>query len=140
MTKLTKNFIMDRITELRLKRNVSERQMSRDLGHSPTYLSNLAANKGLPSLKVIVECCNYFGISVSDFFRDDAKKEPSADYLADRVKELFDQEDLVVLVKLLNAMDQASAKAVIGILRNYANGEMKPKKTEQLLSEKDNNK
>ena len=46
------------LAELREKRNISERQMSREMGHSPTYLSNLATYKGLPTMEVVMDCCN----------------------------------------------------------------------------------
>ena len=35
-------FVRDRITQLRLKKGVSEYQMSYDLGHSRSYVYNIA--------------------------------------------------------------------------------------------------
>ncbi len=113
---MDKDFILNRIAELREKRNISERQMSREMGHSPTYLSNLATYKGLPTMEVVMDCCNYFGISLSDFFQETLKTEPSSSW----IDELFDKEDQAELVRLLNAMDKKSAKALMDVLRKYA--------------------
>ena len=40
---MDKNFIGERISELRLKKNVSEYQMSYDLGHSRGYVNNISS-------------------------------------------------------------------------------------------------
>ena len=44
-------FIRNRITQLRLKKGVSEYQMSYDLGHSRGYIYNISSGKSLPHLK-----------------------------------------------------------------------------------------
>ena len=64
----TDDFIRERITSLRIKKGVSEMQMSREIGKSPTYLSAVMSNKGLPSLHTLIDICDYFGISLVDFF------------------------------------------------------------------------
>lgn len=64
----TDEYIRQRITSLRLKKNVSEMQMSREIGKSPTYLSAIMSNKGLPSLHTLIDICGYFNISLVDFF------------------------------------------------------------------------
>ena len=40
---MTEEFIRNRITELRLRRGVSEYQMSYDLGHSRGYVYNISS-------------------------------------------------------------------------------------------------
>ena len=45
---MTEEFIRNRITELRLRRGVSEYQMSYDLGHSRGYVYNISSGKALP--------------------------------------------------------------------------------------------
>ena len=42
---MTEEFIRNRITELRLRRGVSEYQMSYDLGHSRGYVYNISSGK-----------------------------------------------------------------------------------------------
>ena len=43
-------YIRDRITELRLKKNVSEYQMSTDLGQNKGYIQAISSGKALPSM------------------------------------------------------------------------------------------
>lgn len=44
------SFIRERISNLRLKKGVSEYKMSLDLGHSKSYIQSISSGKSLPSL------------------------------------------------------------------------------------------
>lgn len=55
-------FVRDRITQLRLKKGVSEYQMSYDLGHSRSYVYNISSGKSLPPMAEFLQICNYFDI------------------------------------------------------------------------------
>ena len=46
-------FVLQRISELRLQKGVSEKQMSREIGRSASYLSAMINNKSLPSLATL---------------------------------------------------------------------------------------
>jgi len=69
------SFIRNRISELRIQKNVSERSMSIDLGHSPSYIHSIVSGKALPSMTEFLYICKYFGISPKDFF-DDVTSNP----------------------------------------------------------------
>ena len=47
---MNEKFIADRITELRLKKNVSEYQMSLDLGRNKTYIQSITSGRNLPKM------------------------------------------------------------------------------------------
>ena len=64
---MTEEFIRNRITELRLRRGVSEYQMSYDLGHSRGYVYNISSGKALPPMKEFLAICDYFGITPQQF-------------------------------------------------------------------------
>lgn len=63
-------FVRDRITKLRLQKGVSEYKMSYDLGHSRGYINNISSGKALPSLSELFAICDYFGITVIEFFEN----------------------------------------------------------------------
>lgn len=65
---MDEQFIRDRISELRIQKNVSERSMSIDLGHSPSYIHSIVSGKALPSMSEFLYICEYFKISPKDFF------------------------------------------------------------------------
>lgn len=66
---MDERFISQRLTELRVQKNISERQMSLDLGHSPSYINGLATGK-MPSVPELLYICEYLGTTPSDFFNE----------------------------------------------------------------------
>lgn len=79
-------FIRDRITQLRLEKHVSEYKMSYDLGQSRSYIQSISSGRALPSLPMLLEICDYFGITPEEFFHEEAPSvSPVAvkDFLAD---------------------------------------------------------
>lgn len=64
-------FVRERITQLRLRKGVSEYKMSYDLGHSRGYINNISSGKSLPSMVEFFAICEYFGISPIEFFEGD---------------------------------------------------------------------
>lgn len=44
----------------RVKRNISARQMSKDLGQNDNYIANIENNISGPSLPMLVKICKYF--------------------------------------------------------------------------------
>ena len=62
------NFIRDRITELRMQKDVSEYKMSLDMGHSTSYIRSITSGKALPSMGEFLYMCEYFGIPPAEFF------------------------------------------------------------------------
>lgn len=68
---MDENFIRKRISILRIKKNVSERSMSLDLGHSPSYIHSIVSGKALPSMSEFLYICEYFEITPKQFFDEE---------------------------------------------------------------------
>lgn len=60
--------ILERITQLRLQKDISEKKISRDIGKTSAYLSSMNKNKSMPSLRTLITICEYLGVSLSEFF------------------------------------------------------------------------
>jgi len=69
-------FIRSRISELRLKKGVSEYKMSTDMGHSKSYIQSITSGRSMPSLPEFLFMCDYLGITPREFF-DDGIKNPA---------------------------------------------------------------
>ena len=61
-------FIPERITKLRMEHNVSEYQLSLDLGFSKGYIQAISSGNILPSLTALYKICDYFDITPEQFF------------------------------------------------------------------------
>ena len=90
-------FIRDRITQLRLKKGVSEYQMGYDLGHSRSYIYNISSGKSLPPMTEFLAICDYFQITPGQFF-DDSSENPSL--LQSAIEELrkLNDDDLMLIL------------------------------------------
>ena len=67
-----------RLTELRMERNVSAREMSISLGHGAGYINSIENGHALPSVIMLFEICDYLKVSPKEFFEF---TEPEADRL-----------------------------------------------------------
>ena len=67
------DFIRNRITELRVKKGVSEYQLSYDLGHSKNYIHNIVTGYSQPSVKELLYLIDTLGITPRLFFDEEAE-------------------------------------------------------------------
>ena len=65
---MNEKFIVDRITQLRLERNISEYELSYALGFSKSYVNMISREKNLPSMNAFLAICDYFEITPAQFF------------------------------------------------------------------------
>ncbi len=73
---MTNHFIGDRITSLRLAKGISEYGLSKSIGKCNNYINKLTSGSIQPSMETLVQICNYFGITLSQFFAEDSEQLP----------------------------------------------------------------
>lgn len=98
-------YIRNRITELRMVKEVSEYKMSYDLGHSRGYINNISSGKSMPSLTEFLAICDYFNITPSDFFNDSCKNPMMVSEILDEIQEM-DEEDLRLVLDLIKRIQR----------------------------------
>ena len=98
---MTAQFIRDRITQLRLQRDISEYKMSYDLGHSRGYINNISSGKALPSMAEFLAICEYFSITPVEFFNSSVENPQLLQQTIAGLDQL--SEDDLHLVRLLVA-------------------------------------
>lgn len=102
---MDETFIAERITELRLARNISEYQMSRELGQSKGYVQGITSGKCLPSAKQLFNIADYFHLTVSEFF-DDGKHDSPAVLEAIQCLRRLDDSDTRLVLELIQRMER----------------------------------
>lgn len=100
---MNEKFIADRITELRLKKNVSEYQMSLDLGKNKTYIQSITSGRNLPQMSHFLDICEYLGVTPSEFFSDDLHYIP-LHQKADELLKQLGEDDLLLVISILNRL------------------------------------
>ena len=100
---MEKEAFIKRLTELRMEKGVSARDMSLSLGQSPGYINNIENGVNLPSMSMFFYICDYFGITPQEFFDINSTNPNKLNQLTDLAKDLSsDKMDLVMnLVKEL---------------------------------------
>jgi transcriptional regulator with XRE-family HTH domain len=94
---MDETFVRNRITELRLKKGVSEYRMSTDMGHSKNYIQGISSGRSLPSFSEFLYMCEYFGISPREFFDDGLKNPALLQEAIDGMKTLSDEDITLIL-------------------------------------------
>ena len=96
-------FIRERITKLRLNKNVSEYRMSLDLGHGDSYIRNITSGKALPSMSEFLYICEYFNITPKEFFDQESKNPELINELVS-ISNGLSNDDLLVLISMAKRM------------------------------------
>lgn len=99
------NYIRKRITQLRLDKNISEYKLSYDLGQSKGYIQSISSGRALPSLSMLFKICEYFEISISEFFTPQIE-HPGLLHQLTRELELLSERDLQLLLDLVLRLRQ----------------------------------
>ena len=64
-----------RLTQLRLEKGVSARDMSLSLGQSESYINKIENSRAMPSMSGFFYCaCDYLGITPQDFFNTSLRR------------------------------------------------------------------
>jgi len=106
MMKYTADNTKDRITELRIKKGVSEYQMSYDLGHSKSYVHSISSGRAVPSFREFFVICEYLGVTPKDFFDDELANPLLVEQIIEGIRGLNDED----LQTVLGIVDRLKSK------------------------------
>ena len=104
---IDEEFIRNRITELRLKKGVSEYQMSMDLGQNKNYVQAISSGRALPSMKQFLNICEYMEITPFQFFDAQENNPQLIKKALDGMRKLSD-DDLIMLIGLIGRLNSES--------------------------------
>lgn len=91
-----KEFAM-RLTQLRMQKGVSARDMSLSIGQSASYINNIETGKSLPSMTAFSYICEYLGVSPMEFFNFSAENPWHIKALGEKIKLLSPRQIEIIL-------------------------------------------
>ncbi len=94
-----------RLSVLRLNKNVSARDMSLSIGQSPSYINNIESGVSFPSMTAFFYICEYLGISPQEFFDLDSGNPSKAKDLLNAAKGL-NNEQLDHLIAIAHGLNK----------------------------------
>lgn len=99
-------FIATRLYELRTAKEKSARELSLILGQNPNYINSIESEKNYPSIQVLNYICEYFSISLKEFFDEETKNPPLFNESIEEFAKL-DNESLEAFVKLAKKINKS---------------------------------
>ena len=100
-----KEFIRSRITELRIKADVSEYEMSLELGQNRSYIQFISSGKAMPSMAGFLNICDYFDITPAEFFDRSVEEPQLLNRLMKKAKKLCD-DDIIMLTDFAERLSE----------------------------------
>lgn len=91
-------FICNRVTQLRMRKNISEVQMSYELGRSKNYIHSITSGKVKPSMDSLKDICDSCNVTRAQFF------EPLL------------EGDNIIILKLITSLKEEDKQTVIRII------------------------
>ena len=98
-------FIRDRISLLRIKKNVSEYRMSTDLGHSKSYMQSISSGRAVPSLGEFLYICEYLGVTPREFFDEEIAEPQLVQKLYNLIRNMS-EADLNILISTAERLNE----------------------------------
>ena len=95
-----------RLTQLRMNKGVSARDMSLSIGQSPNYIRGIEAGENYPSMATFFYICDYLEITPGEFFDTDSTNPTKASKLLELAKSLPDDQ-LDLLIALTKALKKS---------------------------------
>ena len=99
------NFIRNRITELRMSKDISERALSLDIGKSESYIRQVSSGKITPALEPLIQICERLSIDIAEFFDPDFHNPDLLHIAFDQLKKLSD-EDIAFVITLMKKLEK----------------------------------
>lgn len=96
-------YIRERITELRMKKGISEYQMSLELGQNKNYIQGISSGRALPSISQFLNICDYFEMTPLQFFDGESLYPHLVRKAMDGMREL-DDNDMILLLNLIQRL------------------------------------
>lgn len=98
------DWFRQRLTQLRMQKSVSARDMSLSLGQSESYINKIENRRTLPSMTGFFYICEYFQISPQDFFSVDVSNPKQSKELLQEWEQLPPEyaEHILQVIKDIN--------------------------------------
>ncbi len=102
---MEKDFIKNRYAAIRCANNISARKLSFELGQSSEYINQIENGKSMPSVEGLLNFCEYFKITPSEFFGDEIKYPIEFKEILTELNKLdkMELEQITSLIKTINS-------------------------------------
>ena len=115
---MDKKFIGERITKLRMQKDISERELSLNLGKAHNYIYSISSGKILPTMESFLDICDYFEITPSDFFDEQIENPPLARNILKELNKLSEKE-MSLLLEIMETAEPDFIKSYLWLMNKF---------------------
>ncbi|MBE5735598.1 MAG: helix-turn-helix transcriptional regulator [Clostridiales bacterium] len=101
---MDKQFIKERYYNIRNAHNLSARKLSIELGQSSEYINQIETGKNMPSIDGLINFCDYFNITLTEFFDENITYPVQYKELLSQLNKL-DTKELELIIDLIKAIN-----------------------------------
>lgn len=121
-----KEFVAQRVNELLTENKIkSKSTLSNLTGNSEHLISNLVNKKHNPYVASVYDVCEFFGITLSDFFRIDFSNNKSSEAMLKLLSEKYEPEDITMIYDMFDNVEPENVKAALKAFSDYHNSKTK---------------
>ena len=110
---MDERFISQRITQLRLQRNISEYRLSMELGKSVGYVQAISSGRSLPSVEQLYNIADYFGMTVSEFLDPGNQDPPAVRAAVQELRRLGEEDARLILCGEIKPGGVSRARSIL---------------------------
>ncbi|TCW25514.1 helix-turn-helix domain-containing protein [Christensenella hongkongensis] len=118
--KYIREFVANRVNELLAENKIKNKKtLSHLIGHGENFVSTLTNKKHNPMLASVYDFCDYFGMTLEDFFHEDDSKDKIIRQLNHLLTEKLNVDDLTLLFNFVDTLDKKSLRALLETYSTY---------------------
>ncbi|WP_147568078.1 helix-turn-helix transcriptional regulator [Christensenella intestinihominis] len=123
-----KKFVAQRVNELMIENQITNRKaLSHLIGYNEHFISDLLNKKRNPYIVTVYDLCDFFGITLEDFFRVDYSKDKSVASVMKLLTDNYKPEELSLLYDILSHVDKGSIITLLSSYRTYFDSKIEDK-------------
>ena len=88
-----------------MKEEISEYQLSKNLGHRESYINGITSGRQMPPVKELIEICRYFKITPQEFFDTETEDPQIVSEAMEGFKQL-NEKDQQTILDLINSLKE----------------------------------
>ena len=98
-------YVREKITSLRLQKDISEYKLSFEIGKSKTYIQAVTSGKSMLSFEAFFDLCEYFNMTPEEFFTQYPADSARLREVRHNLGELS-EEDLILVERLVKRLKE----------------------------------
>ena len=123
-----RDFAANKINTILKSNGLAQKTVSGLIGHGENVLTRIIKKQHTPSLTVISDFCDYFGITLSEFFEEDYSEDKTIPDLINLLKRNYSEDDIDKVYSFFQNLGSDRIQTLISLFDDYNGNQIPVKK------------